>query len=146
VPSHNKYIWALTLEKLCRCPLSCPCQGDFRTPKNINALLGLVLQTGQETQIRRAALTCIKCVSSDNSGTETLREQRVFPEIAKIAMKFGSGSSKDLGLTAMNMLKDVASEKPSALINHDIIRIVLSIAFDAERHKFSQSALYSDFA
>ena len=46
----------------------------------------------------------------------------------------------------MNMLKDVASEKPSALINDDIIRIVLSMAFDAERHKFSPSALYSDFA
>ena len=85
-------------------------------------------------------------MSSDNSGIETLKEQRVFSEIAKIAMKFGSGPSKDLGLTAMNMLKDVASEKPSSLINDDIIRNVLSIAFDAEWHRFSKSALHSDFA
>jgi hypothetical protein len=84
-------------------------------------------------------------VSSDNSGIETLKEQRAFPEIAKIAIKFGSGPSKDLGLIAMNMLKDVASEKPSSLINDDIIRNVLSIAFDAERHRFSKSALHSDF-
>ena len=123
----------LSLTTLVReCPLSCPCQSDFRQPKNIHSMLEIALESRQAPQIRRAALNALLAVSSDTNGIETLRQQHVLPELAKIAARFGSGSSKDLGLIAMNILKEVASEKASAMINDDIIQILLSMAFDSE--------------
>ena len=116
------------------CPSTCPCYSDFRQAEDVDALLSVMLDERASSQGRRIAIGVLQCIASNSAGIEMLQKQDAFPALALLALSGTKGHAtlRDARIMALDLLKEVAAERPAAIAAGDVVGPILSIACDSE--------------